>query len=144
MENVYVVNGIHCWHTTHLRGNWNNNKKFIYHLKMPSERLNGKKKKLFLKFTYRIYFNLKLFLALCLVAKKMEENNLWQHHWSLVTYTYIYNTWFARPTSSKMKIPRPQINLNRNPPATNTFCRSKTNWGTHLLRGTRSSTNHLG
>ena len=47
---------------------------------MPPERLNGGKKNLFLKFTYRIFFYLKFFLRLCLVAKKMEENNLCQHH----------------------------------------------------------------
>ena len=49
---------------------------------MQRERLKEKKNLLFLKFTYRIYFyflffNLKFFLSLCLVAKKMEENNLW-------------------------------------------------------------------
>ena len=48
---------------------------------MPPKRLNGGKKNLFLKFTYRIFFfNLKFFLSLCLVAKKMEENHLCQHH----------------------------------------------------------------
>lgn len=34
-------------------------------------------------------------------------------------HIYVYNTRLARPTSSKMKIPQPQINLDRNPPATN-------------------------
>ena len=39
-----MANGVHCWHTTHLHDNWNNDKNFIYHLKMSHEHVNGKKK----------------------------------------------------------------------------------------------------
>ena len=47
---------------------------------MLRERLNEKKKKKIYFSNLRIeiffFFNLKFFLSLCLVAKKMEENNL--------------------------------------------------------------------
>ena len=84
---------MHGWHTTHLCSNWNNNKKFIYHLKMPCECQNGNKLiNYFSNLLIDFFFNLKFFLSLCLIAKKMEENNLWQHHWSLVTCTSTYTT----------------------------------------------------
>ena len=100
MENVYVVNGIHCWHTTHLRGKLNNNKKFIYHLKMPSERLNEKKKK--------IYFS-NLRIEFILISNYFLPSVWLPRKWRKTICDSTIEAWSHTPTYTTHDLQDPQV-----------------------------------